>query len=95
MAFYLFIQYECKIKSDIAKNIISFLAKHSYAVYLVHFSIGLAIVRRVVKVNNEFIYFLGHMVVCLAVSLLFAMLMNYIVVFPIQKYVKKRMLSYE
>ena len=91
IAMYLFIQYECKIKTNVSKNIISFLAKHSYAIYLIHGSIGLAIVHRVLKVDNEYIFFVGHMVVCLVVSTCCAMLMNYIVVFPLQKYVKKSM----
>lgn len=90
IALFLFIQYEFKIKTSISKNIIAFLAKHSYAIYLLHFTLGIVVVNKVVKVDNEYLYFGGHMIVCLITSLCFAMLMNYIVVFPIQKYIKKK-----
>lgn len=90
IALYLLLQYECKIKSNVLEKIIGSIAKHSYAVYIVHLSMGLGTVRRIVKAENDGIYFLEHMVVGFAASLFFAMLMNYIVVFPVQRFVKKR-----
>lgn len=91
MAFYVFMKTEVTVHGERMKKTITFFAKHSFMIYMIHV-VPLRFTPRIVVAQNELIYFFGSVAVTLLVTLIIAAAMNYCFFYPVQKFMKKKLL---
>jgi peptidoglycan/LPS O-acetylase OafA/YrhL len=89
IAMYTFLLNEVRVNMEPIKKVISFAAKHSFTVYMIHYLVIELIGDRFYLGNSAKIGFLATYAVCFAVSMIFAVLFDVIVEFVVQKPLKR------
>lgn len=85
MAVYTFIGREFVIKNELLKKVIFFLAKHSFAVYMLHWNVLYHITPQIVKTSVRSLHFVETVGVTFVISVGMAFILDMCVVYPIQK----------
>ena len=89
IAMYTFLLYEVRIVFEPVKKIISFVAKHSFTVYMIHYLVIQLIADRFYVGNSAKVGFVLTYMVCFAVSMAAAVLFDAVVALIFQKPIKK------
>ena len=89
MALYIFIDREIKVKNYQFNRIIRFLAKQSFIVYLIHWTIVRNIVPKFIKAESSTVYFLESVIVTLFISLIVGIFLNVCLINPIQNILRR------
>ena len=92
MAAYVILSREFIIKSYIIKRAFSFIAKHSFTEYMVHYVVRDKITYRIVKEASSPMKFIGSVGITLIVSFVLAVMLDICIINPIQKLMRKKLL---
>lgn len=90
MALYIFIEKEVVIKNETVKQIIFFLARYSFLIYLVHGTVLSSITPRIVITNSVKWNYAGSILAAFMISLLLAMVIDTCILHPVQAFFKRR-----
>ncbi len=92
MAAYVFFAQELKFSGRAVKYALGFLSRHAFTEYMLHYYVFYKIVVRFVPVNNTVSY-IEAVALTLGISYLLAIILDTIVIFPVQKLFKRILLK--
>ncbi len=85
IALYVFMEKEIKISNNVVKRIISFMAKHSFSVYMVHWNVRSYITPKIVHEPSDMVSFLLNVMITLLSSVFLAVVFDVLIINPVQK----------
>lgn len=89
MAFYTFWDREILIKNTYIKRSISFIAKYSFIIYMLHWNVLHKITPRIVKGQASVCNWVISIFTTLIISMLISIVLDFFIISPIQKIMKK------
>ena len=89
IAFYTFIEREICLKNKFIIKIIDFLSKHSFVIYMIHSNIHFKITPQINHISSAFGGFIANVLITLMISILVALILNIVVIWPIQNCMRK------
>ena len=89
MATYTFLKKHIHIKNTLIQNIIFFVAKHSFTVYMLHYHVVKKIVPKIITTTSTTLRFFETIIATLLISLILAIILDKCFINPIQKILKK------
>lgn len=88
---YSFLRNEMRVRNEGLAKLIRFLAKHSFSVYLVHWTVSTYLTPAVVDLPSAGLTFLGRVTVTFVVSLMLAFVFDTVILNPLQRVLKRRL----
>lgn len=95
MALYMFLKTKVVIRNGRIKKLLSFVAKHAFLVYMLHWNVWGQITARVVPVRRPSIYFCEAFTVTFVISFAMAAALNYCFLMPVQRWMERKLLRQE
>lgn len=89
MAVYTFLEKEVVIKNDYLKKFIGFMSKYSFLIYMLHWNVLEKITPLIITGESTFLKWIASILVTLIISMLFSVILNTAIIYPIQKLMKK------
>lgn len=89
MAVYTFLDREITVKNMYMKKAIRFMSKYSFMVYMLHINVLHKVTPMIIAGESTFFKWIARILVTLIISMLLSILLNMIVIYPVQKLLKK------